>query len=298
MKRVMSLVVILGAVWGVAIPASVHAAPTGRIVTTGFGNTAGIFSMLPDGTDVQLLYSIPQDWAVGGIDAAPDGSVIAMTFLPGEKGHIYVMNADGSGLVQVSAGGDDFDPSISPDASSLVFSRYANSRSDLYSVNTDGSNQTRLTQAGEPQATFPSWSPDGSQIAFFRLGHKRQSLVLTDVAGTTFDTILREPRRAGQFFTLEWSPDSSTLVFGQYNSDYTNSDLWTIGADGSGLTRLTHSAVVQETDPSYSPDGTRIACSGAGRYEAWADVFVLDADGSNRQRIELVRDQIHVSWGG
>ena len=281
------------------VPApSSAAASNGRIVMTEFGGgDARISSMLPDGTDVQPLYSVPQDWAVGNIDASKDGSKIAMSFLPGGDGHIYLMNADGTGFEQLTSGGDDAEPSFSPNGLRLSYIRYG-ARTDLYRVRTDGSNPTRLTEPGEPQADFASWSPDGKHIAFMRIGHKHQAIIITDPTGTTFDTIHRDNRRSGQFFTLDWSPDGSTIVFAQFNRSYLNADLYSIHADGTGLTRLTNSANVVEVTPSYSPDGSQIASSAQDPYGEWADIVIFDADGSNRNRIVLPRDQFHASWGG
>jgi Tol biopolymer transport system component len=59
-------------------------------------------------------------------------------------------------------------------------------------------------------------------------------------------------------------------------------DVWTIDADGTDLTRLTHSPR-PEFDPSWSPDGTRIAYRSerSGDPEIW----VMNADGSDQRRL-------------
>ena len=59
-------------------------------------------------------------------------------------------------------------------------------------------------------------------------------------------------------------------------------DVWTINADGTALMRLTHSAQ-PEFDPSWSPDGTRIAFRSerSGKPEIW----VMDADGAHQRRL-------------
>lgn len=59
-------------------------------------------------------------------------------------------------------------------------------------------------------------------------------------------------------------------------------DIFVVGADGSGPTNLTRS-VADDLDPTWSPDGTRIAFTSdrTGDYE----LYVMNADGSNLRRL-------------
>ncbi len=59
-------------------------------------------------------------------------------------------------------------------------------------------------------------------------------------------------------------------------------DVWTIDADGTDLTRLTHSPGF-EFDPSWSPDGTRIAFRSERSGES--EIWVMHADGSGQHRL-------------
>ena len=66
--------------------------------------------------------------------------------------HIYVMNADGSGVRQLTSG-DNFDsnPAFSPDGSRVVFDRaVGNNRTfDIYSVGADGTGLSRTFASGD-----------------------------------------------------------------------------------------------------------------------------------------------------
>ena len=94
---------------------------------------------------------------------SPDGSKIAFTRYGANASDIYVMNADGSGIVQLTnTPGNDDHPAWSPDGAKIAFSKY----STIYVMNaTDGSGLVRLTTGWDDD---PTWSPDGSQIAFTR----------------------------------------------------------------------------------------------------------------------------------
>lgn len=61
-----------------------------------------------------------------------------------------------------------------------------------------------------------------------------------------------------------------------------NLDIWSIGADGSRLARLTTDDA-PETFPAWSPDGRRIAFVRGSRFGR--EIFVMDADGNNVLRL-------------
>jgi Tol biopolymer transport system component len=71
---------------------------------------------------------------------------------------------------------------------------------------------------------------------------------------------------------------SGRIVFDNHD------DIWTINADGTGLTRLTDHAG-PDFDPSWSPDGTRIAYRSEHGDEP--EIWVMNADGSNQHRLAL-----------
>jgi dipeptidyl aminopeptidase/acylaminoacyl peptidase len=56
-----------------------------------------------------------------------------------------------------------------------------------------------------------------------------------------------------------WSPDGYSIVFQRNLPDERRSDIWAVGANGAGLTRLTDTPRRWEFSPAYSPEGREIA---------------------------------------
>ena len=63
-----------------------------------------------------------------------------------------------------------------------------------------------------------------------------------------------------------------------------NVDVYVMAPDGSGQRRLTHDPAVDE-EPSWSPDGKRIAFTSERVESAGTEVFVMNADGSDERQL-------------
>ncbi len=59
-------------------------------------------------------------------------------------------------------------------------------------------------------------------------------------------------------------------------------DIYTMNADGSGVTRVTNNAV-GDAEPAWSPDGTKIAFESCGRHHE--EIYTMNADGSAVTRL-------------
>jgi Tol biopolymer transport system component len=138
-----------------------------------------IWSIRPDGSGLVNLTADSEAFDFGP-NWRPDGRKLAFMsnrVTPANPGpdpdvEIFVMNADGSRMQQLTANTlDDDYPSWSPDGRRLVFSRDFDPRPmevdyDLFTMRADGSRQRNLTRSPGINDRDGDWSPDGRRIAF------------------------------------------------------------------------------------------------------------------------------------
>jgi Tol biopolymer transport system component len=180
--------------------------------------------------------------------------------------NIWISRADGKGTPKQVTDDDanDTDPAFSPDGKRLVFSRGLVGTGDLFVVKVDGTGLRNLSNDPVRIDDEPAWSPQGDRIAY------AANPCFTD-AGLT--------------------PQGGPCVF-------------VMNADGSAKVNLTPEETRPECDPanqipgsshahhsddpSWSPDGSRIAFTGyfdicAHDSGGASDIWVMNPDGSGKQ---------------
>ncbi len=75
----------------------------------------------------------------------------------GGRLQIFVMNADGTGVTQLTSGFTNDDPVWSPDGMRIAFQSTRDGHEEVYVMNADGTGLTRLTFSDGPFSAVPSW---------------------------------------------------------------------------------------------------------------------------------------------
>ena len=224
---------------------------------------------------------------------------------------LTLFTAQGARMAGFDGGADVRGPVVSPDGKRVAWE----SGSDIWIANVDGSARKNLTSTPPtafPPAGFefdPAFSPDGKRIAFAR--GFRDELFPTDAEIWTMATDGSQQRRITQtppaepygtasivvtHTTPDWSPDGSRIAFTSERAVDTGvpqvkqRDVYVVPATGGALTNLTKGSALN-SDPSWSPDGTRIG------YERWAGapyVAVMNTNGSGQRQLVAGTDP---SWG-
>jgi hypothetical protein len=92
-----------------------------------------------------------------------------------------------------------------------------------------------------------------------------------------------------------FSPNFRKLVFSSNRVDRDNWEVHTMNVNGSVVTRLTNASGL-DTEPVYSPDGTKIAFA-TERFGAGLDIAVMDSNGGNVRRLtSSPDDEMEPAW--
>ena len=183
---------------------------------------------------------------------SPDGRRIAFeSERDGGDSHIFVMNADGSGVEQLTFGPGTpwaVQPAWSPDGSSIACVSGIGTAWGIHSIDL-ASGDLRLLPKGGLRGTRPSWSPDGARIAY----------TMTDTANSDFRHVwvmAADGSAARQLTFAEswdtdptWSPDGSRIAFARLETRY---DIYIIPAEGGAEERVTDDPH-DDMEPNWTP---------------------------------------------
>jgi Tol biopolymer transport system component len=309
-KRILQLVSVSACLALVPAAAQLaHATVPGHNGLIAFAANTGagyqIYTVRGKGHDLRQITNVSGDavqphWS-------PDGTQIVFEFDTATSANVAIMNADGSGLVDLSPLPNGFEdtPSFMPDGKRILFHRFQFSPccdDAIWTMNLDGSDRQRII-GPTIGTTDPEAAPDGQSFSMVGFNGQPfgQALFTAGIDGShlfqltpfAFDVAVKQ----------DWSPDGRHIVFSD-NSDRPHpggpsANIATVRPDGTDLRFLTHyeGGEVNAYVGSYSPDGRWIVF----RHEDHGSfgLFKMHPDGSDvRTILGLSSFAPHfISWG-
>lgn len=229
-----------------------------------------------------------------------EGLDLAFVSFQGGNRSIWITGTDSSGdrAIPLLRGlGNTFDPAWSFDGSTLVFVSDVDGRDNVHSLDLATGAVTRLT-SNDADHRYPALSPDGTTIVYLRACWPRAPQIwMMEADGAN-------PRESycgpGYKVRPTFRPDGSSVTV-QINRPHPGIHSFLVTDDrnsaGTDLSRNRD----QDTYPSWSPDGTRIAFAKTESTSLDAgmtakQIWVMDADGSNPHAIVSFADARHPVW--
>ena len=215
---------------------------------------------------------------------------------------IYRVNPDGSDPQRLTANlAADTDPAVSPDGAKIAFARGL----DIWVMNADGSGQTAITGTEGPDAA-PAWSPDGTKLVFEGIrnipggGTTGRQLWVMNADGSG----VRQLTDGGANLAPAWSPLGDRIAFhSNLDGEF---EIYAIPADSApaggadARVKLTDNIGLQDQNPTWSPDGTRIAFergTGTNIGDTTKEIWVMDADGTDGAQLTFNSDyDVQPAW--
>jgi TolB protein len=254
-------------------------------------------------------------------DVSNDGTKIVFD----SDGNIYCINADGSGLENLTADltSNNMSAKWSADDTSIVFVRETGGDEGIYTVDANGAHVTEVIDLAGINEQDPSWSPDGTRITYNTHGDTIEGLYIVDVdgsnnvyltsmgsggtswapdgnsiayAGNGISVVIISPTvvtsitdydsSEGHDYGPGWSPtESDILLFGRRGNDYSNIYFADL-ADNNALTAVTSTTDDHYVNPSWFPDGNRIIFNSLGA-DSMDKLYTIHKDGTELNVIEI-----------
>jgi hypothetical protein len=149
-----------------------------------------------------------------------------------------------------------------------------------------GSSNARLILTGADTVFIgcPAWSPDDSRAAVPAelVSLQQVGVYIVPTAGGEPALMRLDPVREFIGLGISWSPSGEQLAFVLDAPEYQVQDIFVMDLDDATLVNLTRGRTGFTDEPSWSPDGTRLA------YEGEHGLYLVNSDGTGL--VQLTHD--------
>ncbi len=264
------------------------AKPAKIAYASGDEGSRNISTMNPDGTE-QTAITIGRNTASPAW--SPDRRRLLFVEMDGPDGMIFVMNRNGTHITQVLRGNN---PSWSPDGETIALDYTGVDSREVMTTRSPFLGYNLVTWNGVADED-PSWSPDAKRVAYVSRPNGAGEIFFKQlgVAGETQVTTC-----AAQGLSCSgpaWSPvvGDDRILFAATGAV---TGLFTINANGTGLTAVKTFASGLALEPTWSPDGTQIAFTFYLPGKA-ADIYRVNVDGTGLVQLTTdPRDDVSPAW--
>jgi TolB protein len=190
---------------------------------------------------------------------------------------LYLVDADGQNLKQLTTTGNNTNAMFSPDARSVVYQSDRNGNWDIFVLNIATGEEKQLTTDAHSDVN-PYFSPSGEWITYQsdRTGNDNV-LVLNVATGEEFSVT----RSATNVIFPSWSPNGKQL---SYLTDVGNAlyNLTVSAIDGSDAKTITQGSM-DTGNTAWSPEGNRIAYQAQNNNKL--DVYTYDLKNDKQYQV-------------
>ena len=174
-------------------------------------------------------------------------------------GHIWTMNADGTGAAQLTTGtADASDPEWSPDGTRIAFVRNLSPQRRLATINADGTGEAPFPVfiPGENGDVYaPTWSPDGRRLAY---------ILSYDDNENCFCRVWEMRSTFANHFSpfgldgAQWSPSGTTIALSEQD-DGGVERIYKVSVTPGTAPAPIGNGVLRDFGPAWSPDAAKVA---------------------------------------
>jgi TolB protein len=159
-------------------------------------------------------------------------------------------------------------------AKGIAATRIAYTRGQSIRI-TDSDGADEITVPTEPDASAPAWNPAGTMLTYSTFGNSSRVLIMDLATGRSRAVLPDVPNIL--YVTPAFTPDGNSVVYSRTTA--LGSELFAVGVSGGDAPRqLTAARVGENTHPTMSPDGRRIAFT-SGRLGR-PELYIMDSDGT------------------